>query len=123
MTMDLTASILSSTGSSVPVTARLEGIDLFPMLEGRMPEIERTLFWRVGGARSQLAVRSGRWKLVVDGLASGAIPRTMLFDLAADISERTNLIASRPEIARRLQSMLAAWEEDVDAEAALLARP
>ena len=30
----------------MPADARLEGIDLFPVLEERVPEIERTLFWR-----------------------------------------------------------------------------
>jgi hypothetical protein len=42
----------------------------------------------------------------------------MLFDLTTDASERHNLIASRPEVARSLQAMLAAWQADVDAEAA-----
>ncbi len=50
ITMDLTASILAATGTPVPAEARLEGINLFPVLEGRVPEIERTLFWRVTGA-------------------------------------------------------------------------
>ena len=111
ITMDLTASILAATGTAVPREARLEGIDLFPVLEGRVPEIERTLYWRVIRPRVQQAVRSGDWKLVMD---SG---RPMLFDLRADIGERTNLIGQRPDVARRLRPLLAAWEADVDAEA------
>ena len=65
--MDLTASILAATRTPVPAEARLEGIDLLPVLEGRAPEIARTLFWRVIGASPQRAVRSGDWKLLFDG--------------------------------------------------------
>ncbi|MEK7402890.1 MAG: sulfatase-like hydrolase/transferase, partial [Gemmatimonadota bacterium] len=62
ITMDLTASVLAITGAPVPPAARLEGINLFPILEGRTPEVERTLFWRaVSGNRLQKAVRSGDW--------------------------------------------------------------
>lgn len=111
ITMDLTASILAATGTPAPPEARLEGIDLLPVLEGRAREIERTLFWRVTGARAQQAVRSGEWKLLLDG------GRPMLFNLRADVGERNNLIGQRSDIARRLRPLLAAWQEEVDAEA------
>lgn len=111
ITMDLTASILAATGMTVPPDVRLEGLNLLPVLEGRAAEIERTLFWRVVGARPQQAVRSGEWKLLMDG------GRAMLFNLRGDIGERNNLIGQRPDIARRLRPLLAAWQEEVDAEA------
>jgi arylsulfatase A-like enzyme len=111
ITMDLTATILAATGTPVPTEARLEGINLLPVLEGRAPVIGRTLFWRVTGARTQQAVRSGEWKLLLDG------GRAMLFNLRADVGERNNLIGRRSDIARRLQQLLAAWQEDVEAEA------
>jgi arylsulfatase A len=110
ITMDLTASILAATRTPVPADARLEGIDLMPILEGRTPEVERTLFWRVTGPRTQVAVRSGEWKLLFDG-------RPMLFNLRADLGERNNLIGQRGDIALRLQPLLAAWQKDVDEEA------
>jgi arylsulfatase A-like enzyme len=81
-----------------------------PVLEGRAPEIERTLFWRVIGARPQRAVRSGDWKLLFDG-------RPLLFNVRTDLGEQKNLIGQRPEIARRLEPLLAAWQRDVDDEA------
>ncbi len=108
LTMDLTASILAATGALVPADARLDGINLLPVLEGRVPEIERTLFWRVPAQR---AVRAGEWKLIFDG------GRPLLFNIKADVGERRNLIAQRPEIARRLRSLLDAWQADVDGEA------
>jgi len=111
ITMDLTASILAATRTPVPNDARLDGIDLFPVLEGRTPAIERTLFWRVVGARPQRAVRSGDWKLLFDG------PRALLFNVGTDIGERNNVIGEYSEIARRLAPLLAAWEADVEDEA------
>jgi arylsulfatase A-like enzyme len=111
MTMDLTASILAATNTPVPAEAHLEGIDLFPILEGRSPVVERTLFWRVSGNRTQRAVRSGDWKLMVD---NGII---MVFDVRKDVGERNDLTNQRQDVARRLRPLIAKWEADVDAEA------
>jgi arylsulfatase A-like enzyme len=111
MTMDLTATMLAAAGATVPAGTTLDGIDLLPILAGRAPEVDRTLFWRVGGLRQQQAARSGRWKLVVDE------GRPLLFDLAADIGERTDVIAGHRDVAARLQAALTGWQAAVDAEA------
>ena len=111
ITMDLSATILAAAGSAAPTEARHEGIDLLPLITGDKPEVDRTLFWRITGARPQSAVRSGNWKLVVDG------PRFLLFDLRSDIAERDNLIGGRSDVARRLKALLDAWHADVDAAA------
>lgn len=111
ITMDLTASILAATGTPVPDGTLLDGIDLLSVLAGRAPEVERTLFWRVIGSSPQRAVRSGDWKLLFDG------SRPLLFNVRTDLGERRNMIAQRPDIARRLQTLVAAWQSDVDAEA------
>ena len=113
ITMDLTASILAATGTPVPPTARLEGIDLFPILAGRTPPVERTLFWRVQTAGlNQRAVRSGDLKLLVDGAV-----RFLLFDVRKDVGEHHDVSQQQPAAVRRLHQQLLAWENDVDAEA------
>ncbi len=110
--MDLTATILSETHTTVPEEARLEGINLLPILEGQTPEVERNLFWRTRvGNQFQCAVRSGDWKLLIDGRA------TLLFNLDTDIGERFDMANQRQDIARRLRQLLTQWEADVDAEA------
>ena len=109
LTMDLHASILAAAGIDA-TASKLDGIDLFPILEGRAPLQKRSLFWRVTGNRPQTAVRSGDWKLVMDG-------RPMLFNLRTDPGERTNLVGRRSDIARTLMAELSAWQQDVDAEA------
>ena len=113
ITMDLSTSILAATGTPVPSAARLEGIDLFPILEGRTPLAERTLFWRVRtSGLDQRAVRSGDWKLLLDGTA-----RVMLFDVRKDLPEHDDLAQQRTDVVRRLHQSLVAWEKDVDEEA------
>src|SRR5467141_2957579 len=66
ITMDLTASILAVTGSTIPATYKLDGIDLLPALSGHSPLVERQIFWRIKRPNDQRAVRSGRWKLLQD---------------------------------------------------------
>jgi len=112
ITMDLSASILAATGTTVPAEARLEGIDLLPILAGRQPEVERTLFWRTkAGGFNQRAVRSGDWKLLLDGTAA------MVFNVRKDLGEQRDQAAERSDVAARLRALLVAWEKDVDAEA------
>lgn len=113
ITMDLTATVLSATGAPIPDNAALEGLDLLPVLEGRALPVQRTLFWRISSPlRQQRAVRKGDWKLLVDG------DDLLLFNLRADIGERHDLAARRPDLVRQLRRLLAEWERDVDAEAA-----
>jgi arylsulfatase A-like enzyme len=112
ITMDLSASIVAATNATLPAGARYEGIDLFPILEGRAPEVERTLYWRNNvNNRTQRAIRSGDWKVMVDA------GHVMVFNLRQDVGERNDLANQRQDIARRLRPLLAKWEQEVDAEA------
>jgi len=114
--MDLTATILAVTNSPVPADARLEGINLLPLLQPNAQRTDRTLFWRITTqARRQRAVRQGDWKLVLDG----GVP--MLYDVAKDVGERNDLAGQRTDIVRKLFPLIGQWEADVDAEAKALA--
>jgi arylsulfatase A-like enzyme len=106
ITMDLTASILAATGARIPDSYRPDGTDLLPVLRGEAQVRERQLFWRRPDRR-QFAVRSGHWKLLVDG------NHLMLFDLGTDPGERNDLAASRPDLVTQLKRLLEAWEADV----------
>lgn len=109
MTMDLTASILAATGSAAPATYRPDGLNLLPSLSGKSPIVEREVYWRIRRPALQRAVRSGRWKLVEDG------GDFYLFDVSTDPGERHDLTAEHPELVRKLDAALDAWEKDVDA--------
>jgi len=116
MTMDLTATILEAAGADVR-NAKLEGIDLLPLLAGRTARVERTLFWRIAMKdRQQRAVRSGNWKLLLDGGLQ------MLFDVVQDPGERDDRAAAHPDIVAKLKPLIEAWERDVDAESATLSK-
>ena len=109
--MDLTATILAVTNSPVPAEAKLEGTNLFPLLQDGAQRTDRTLFWRITGqARRQRAVRQGDWKLLLDA------GNPMLFNLAADVGERNDLANQRPDLVRRLFPLITQWELDVDTE-------
>jgi arylsulfatase A-like enzyme len=116
--MDLTATILAATNSPVPADARLEGVNLVPLLQQGTPRAERTLFFRVTGpARRQRAVRQGDWKLLLDGTSP------LLFNLATDVGERSDVGSQRTDIVRRLFPLIERWEQDVDAEAKAVSSP
>jgi arylsulfatase A-like enzyme len=122
LTMDLSATILAATGAPVPADARLDGLDLLPILAGRAPAQERTLFWRFGGPNNRLqrAVRQGDWKLLID---AGGFSPLFLFNLRDDPGERNDLAAARPEIVARLRPLIDAWEKEVEADATALLGP
>ena len=112
MTMDLSATILAATNTPVPAEVRLDGIDIMPVLTGEAEIVERTLFWRTSaGGFNQRAVRSGDWKLMVDGLV------IMLFNVRDDVGERNDQASQRQDIVRELRQMLSSWEEEVTTEA------
>jgi arylsulfatase A-like enzyme len=112
MTMDLTATVLSATSTPIPDGARLEGINLLPLVQGSARRLDRTLFWRMATAgRLQRAVRNGDLKLLIDG------PYLFLFDLSKDIEERKDLAMSRSDLVAQLRDQILSWERDVDAEA------
>lgn len=58
------------------------------------------------------AVIDGGYKLVVHERKDGALRRE-LFDLDTDPAEKADLFASRPEVAARLQTLLAEWQRSV----------
>jgi arylsulfatase A-like enzyme len=110
--MDFAATILALTNSPVPPDARLEGMNLLPLLQPGAAAAERTLFFRVTQqARRQRAVRQGEWKLLLDAGAP------MLFNLSKDIGERNDLASQRTDVVGKLFPLIVKWEQDVDAEA------
>ena len=103
--IDATATALKVAGALAPepstkAEAKLDGINLIPMLTGKTKQLpERPLFWRVG---KKNALRLGDWKLIRDG------KEWQLYDLTHDISETRNLATQEPS---RVQQMSALWDK------------
>lgn len=112
ITMDLTASIIETTGTQLPTDLDLEGINLFPILNEEVSEVDRTLYWRSSyGNRNQRAVRDGDWKLLIED------SHVFVFNLAEDPGEHDDLANERQDVARRLRLMHDNWAMTVTAEA------
>ena len=112
ITMDLTASILAATGAHGAGRHAARWHRPVPDAGGPRTGGDRG---RCSGGRAirrtqQWAVRSGDWKLVLDGASP------FVFNVRTDPGERENLTSQRQDVARRLRPLLAAWEADVDAE-------
>ena len=80
---------------------RLEGRNIWPLLNGTGKVPNKVLYWKsYGGHRA--AVRHGDWKLHVD-YRSG---ENELFNMREDPSEKQNLIVDQPGRVRELTALL-----------------
>lgn len=102
-TMDLSATCLAAAGVEASPEHPLDGVDLLPVLAGRVREYERTLFWRMAN-RAQRAVRHGQWKYLK------VAEREFLFDLDYDARERTNFAEQQPELLASMREQWEAWD-------------
>ena len=99
----------------------LDGVNLLPHL-GNQPATSphKHLFWSMGDLNSNWAVREGPWKLVreKDVLprsrpVQGSPMKTQLFHLEDDPHEQHDLLASQPEVARRLKQKIEIFHQGV----------
>ena len=94
---------------------------IWPLLTGKEKSPHEAFFYYRDNELK--AVRAGKWKLhlaVLQGSARGkgkgkakGVPAPALFDLEADIGEKTSVLADHPEVAERLRSYVRAFKEDL----------
>lgn len=102
--MDVLPTALAAAGGSLPSDREYHGRNLLPHVTGAASgPVHEWLFW--DGDEKKLAVRNGRWKLVSNN------GKVELFDLNADMSEKSDLAAKHPEIVQRLQAALDTWRK------------
>ena len=103
-TYDVAATAVELAG--LPKDGQLDGVNLVPFFSGaKTGAPHKHLTWRW---IAQAAIREGKWKLLTGG------SREYLFDLDADPGETTNLLATNPEIGKRLRSKLGEWANELD---------
>jgi arylsulfatase A-like enzyme len=112
ISLDIGPTALAVAGIGVKPEWQLDGVNLLPYLAGKneLPPHD-ALYWRFG---KQMAVRQGNWKLVRPDRATkgeyGDIAKdAMLFNLAADIGERTDLASRHSDKVRDLQATWDRW--------------
>jgi arylsulfatase A-like enzyme len=120
--MDLFPSLAQLAGVAPPDDVPLDGEDMSGALLGEPVRRSGPLHWYYpndilpGNRESvtpRLAVREGRWKLLVEEDGSGA----QLYDLLEDPGERVDLAEGRPEVARRLTGRAVEWWRSLPREA------
>jgi arylsulfatase A-like enzyme len=101
ISLDVAATAVALAG--LPTDRSLDGVNLIPFVRGeKSGPPHDALFWRW---RSQAAVRTDRWKLILLGPE-----RKFLFDLASPEAETKDRLAENPTVAADLESKLKAWD-------------
>jgi arylsulfatase A-like enzyme len=112
---DFFPTLLEATHTQPQAGQKLDGLSLLPVFKGSdLPE--RALFWHYphygnqGGAPTA-AIRKGDWKLI-EWMEDS---RVELFNLAQDLSEKTNLAPKEPERVAQMLAELRVYQQDVNA--------
>jgi len=120
--VDLFPSLCALAGVPLPKDADLNGEDLSAALLGRKPAPRRKpLYWEYGRNEESfaypqgkdrspnVAVRDGKWKLLVN--ANGSVAE--LYDLKKDIAEENNLAAKEVAVTKRLAAAAMKWRKSL----------
>jgi arylsulfatase A-like enzyme len=110
--MDISATILSATGTEPDSRFPFDGEDLLPVLTRKKPLYPRKFFWRHHGHPRpgiplQRALRSGNWKYY----RSGDYER--LYDLATDEMEVNDVKDKFPDVFQALRKEYDQWESQM----------
>jgi arylsulfatase A-like enzyme len=113
--LDIHPTALAAAGVAAPSDAKFDGVNLLPYVTGEKSGApHEALYWRFG---QQIAVRSGDWKIVkgagMDDIAGGRAGKAdtagaELYNVTADIGEKTNLADKNPE---KLKELTALWDK------------
>jgi arylsulfatase A-like enzyme len=114
MSMDILPTVCQAAGAPLP--GGLDGAGILPLITGGSKAPHEYLFWTQDG---QLAVRRGRWKLVINGRLWDRRPdgyqplagedAVWLSDLQEDPGETRNLRRKQPSIADELATAVEKW--------------
>jgi arylsulfatase A-like enzyme len=100
--LDLGPTLLAAVGAPIE-EKNIDGVNLLPFLKGEKTDApHESLYWRFG---QQTAIRKGDWKLVKAN-GNNALE---LYNLAADIGEKTDLASAEPGKVKELQADWDAW--------------
>jgi arylsulfatase A-like enzyme len=83
---------------------KIDGLSFAPTLFGKSKDQKQHdfLYWEFHEGGFQQAVRMGKWKAVRTKVGKGM----ELYDLAADISEKTDIAARQPQVIERIETYL-----------------
>lgn len=106
--LDIYPTILAAANIKVPTDLKLDGVNLLPFLKDENKVNPRkNFFWRYSGGEGW-AVRSGDLKLI----KSGYKHEMLMFDLAKDPYEHTNIIGQMPAKAKEMEALYMEWNKN-----------
>lgn len=102
--MDVLPTLARLAGATVPGDRKLDGVDVWPVINGTSDKSIREVFYYFRGLELE-AVRLGDWKL--------HLAKKELYDLGHDIGEATNLFETKPEIVKQLTDLAQNTDSDL----------
>jgi arylsulfatase A-like enzyme len=116
--VDLFPTLCNLCGAAPPQDYQSDGEDLSAALLGKAAERSKPLFWEYGrnekffrypprprDRSANVAIRDGKWKLLVNDDGSGV----ELFDVTQDPNESKSVLADHAEVAKRLKTAALVW--------------
>lgn len=104
LTMDLFPSFLKIAGA--PAVENLDGIDILPLIKNTEVIEREPTFWMI---KNQVAVRSGKWKLIYTPKSG----KVVLYDLEQDLSEKSDISKKHPEQTASLTKLAKQWAKEM----------
>lgn len=112
--IDLLPTFARLAGAEVPEDRVIDGKDIWPLLsaQANAKSPHEAIYYYTGTALR--AVRSGPWKLHLSAPAARKpLDKPLLFNLEADIAEKTNLADEHPDVVERLMGYAEKAREDL----------
>ncbi len=111
----------------MPIEFTFDGEDMTAVFDNKSLPHTKTIFWEYGRKSKffnypgpvydrspHLAVREGKWKLLVNvGLSGADGSHVELYDLDADGNETNNVADAHPELAKRLTDAALNWKRSL----------
>jgi len=124
-TIDVLPTLATLVGAPLPAGPTIDGLDVARLWRGEVEASPREEFLHYSAQGEVEGLRQGAWKLLVkprrrDPQAAAEPPlepEPLLFDLATDLGERTNLAAERPELVARLRARMVELDAGIEAHA------
>ena len=122
VTSDYVPTILAALGIEMPDQRRLDGMDLTPVIEGRLTRRATPIGFEFAG---KMSLVTHQYKLISEGprqriRSTGSpaeretlivSPPFMLFDLLADPSESHDIARHHPQLVREMSATLQSWRQ------------
>ena len=117
-TIDILPTFAAITGQPLPKNKKIDGVDASALLKGK-GNPPRTEFLHYTSRGDLEGIRQGKWKLLMKKRKQKGkwVDEMMLFDLASDLAESSNLSGEKPQVVSRLTSRMLELDAEIETNA------